>query len=73
MTASVEIPHLKPDEVMQIVRDLRKQGLVQGQDFDFSFHQAHYDIFSHEPPTPRYTVFTFYVEKHATFFALKYL
>ena len=73
MTAKVEIPYLKPDQVMDIVRELRKQGLVQGKDFDFAFHQAEYDLFSHEPPTPRYTVFTFYNDKHASFFALKYL
>jgi hypothetical protein len=57
---------------MDIVKQLRKQGLVQGKDFDFAFHKATYTADSWTAVTPRHAVFTFYTEKHATLFALKY-
>jgi hypothetical protein len=57
---------------MAIVKELRLQGLIQGKDFDFAFHKATYTADSWTAVTPRQTVFTFYTEKHATLFALKY-
>ncbi len=57
---------------MDIVKDLRQQGLIQGHDFDFAFSQAKYNNDGWEAVTPRQTVFTFYSEKYATLFALKY-
>ena len=59
-------------EIMEIVRELREQGYQQGVDFDFAYHAPAQDSFSYEPSTERYTVFTFYNEKYATLFALKY-
>ena len=73
MTTNVKLLDLGADEVMQIVRSLREQGLVQGKDFDFSYHQSKYDMFGYEPPQPKHAIFKFYNEKHATFFALKYV
>jgi hypothetical protein len=73
MTTEVKLLDLGADEVMQIVRSLREQGLVQGKDFDFSYHQSKYDMFGYEPPQPKHAIFKFYNEKHATFFALKYV
>jgi hypothetical protein len=55
---------------MDIVRALRADGLVQGHDFDFAFHQSRWDDMIGE--IPKETVFTFYTEKYATLFALKY-
>lgn len=69
---TVKILHKSATEVMELVRELRQQGLVQGHDFDFAFNQAQYNTDGHEAVIPRHTVFTFYVEKYATFFALKY-
>jgi hypothetical protein len=55
---------------LEIVREIRKQGLVQGIDFDFSYNQNQWDGIVGE--IPKHAIFTFYTEKYATFFALKY-
>jgi hypothetical protein len=55
---------------MEIVRELRTVGLVQGTDFDFSYYQSRWDEMIGEIPTT--TIFTFYTEKWASWFALKY-
>lgn len=62
----------KPDEIMTIVRELRAQGLVQGTDFDFAYRPGEYDTYSGDAVHNRHTVFTFYKEKYATLFTLKY-
>lgn len=59
-------------EVMDIVNDLRKQGLIQGKDFDFAYQPPVWNTFGHEPPTRRCTTFTFYKEKYAMLFTIKY-
>lgn len=60
---------------MEIVRELRSTGLVQGQDFDFSWHRSCYNQendFSYLEQKPVRAEFTFYKEKYATFFKIKY-
>lgn len=69
----VVVNNKSANDVMDIVRALRAQGLVQGRDFDFAFHQAVYTADSWTPVSPKQTVFTFHTEKYATLFALKYL
>lgn len=66
----IKIINKNPDAIMTIVRELRTIGLVQGVDFDFSFNQSRWDDMISE--IPKTTIFTFYVEKWASFFALKY-
>ena len=66
----VKIPNKKPDAVMTIVRELREKGLVQGIDFDFAFYQSKWDEMIGHNPT--YTTFTFYEDKTALLFILKY-
>jgi hypothetical protein len=56
---------------MDIVQDLRKQGLVQGTDFDFAYNPPKWNGFTQAQE--KFTVFNFYVEKYATLFALKYV
>jgi hypothetical protein len=56
--------------IMEIVRELRLQGLLQGRDFDFAFNQSKWDDMIGE--IPRTTVFTFYTEKWSSWFILKY-
>lgn len=68
----VVIKHKKPNEIMDIVRELRSQGIIQGHDFNFAYHQAKYNNDGWECVIPEHTVFSFYTEKYATFFALKY-
>jgi hypothetical protein len=59
-----------PNEIMDIVRDLRATGLSQGHDFDFSYRVAQWtDILE---PTPQHAIFIFYTEKYAMFFSVKH-
>ena len=69
----VVVENKSANDVMDIVRELRAQGLVQGHDFDFAFQQAVYTSDSWTPVSLRQTVFSFHTEKYATLFALKYL
>ena len=56
---------------MEIVRELRQQGMVQGKDFDFSYNKSKEYIMA-KAPMPKHATFAFYTDKYATFFALKY-
>ena len=71
MPQQVIILDKSPNDIMDIVRSLRADGLTQGKDFDFAFHQSRWDEMIGE--VPKETVFTFYTEKYATLFALKYI
>ena len=69
----VKVAHRPVTEIIDIVKELRLQGLMQGEHFDFSFHQTEYDPITGHLIEDRYTLFTFYAEKYATLFALKYV
>jgi hypothetical protein len=58
------------NDVMDKVRELRAAKLVQGRDFDFSFYQSTWDDMIGE--IPKNAIFTFYTDKYATFYALKW-
>lgn len=58
------------NEIMDIVRDLRADGLAQGIDFDFKFHQTFWSWDSNV--VPAHAAFTFYHEKYGTFFSLRH-
>lgn len=62
-----------PNEVMDIVRELRQNGYKQGTHFDFEYHKPKYDYFNSENDYNRFTIFSFYHEELATWFSLKYL
>ena len=68
----VKVKNIDPNQTMDIVRELRAQGLVQGKDFDFAFHQATYDKLGWDPIEVKHAVFSFHTEKYATLFAIKY-
>ena len=68
----VRLLHLKAGDVIDIVREVREFGLVQGRDFDFTFVPATFNNDGHEAVSPRYAVFKFHVEKWASWFILKY-
>jgi hypothetical protein len=70
MTVTVTIRDRDANEIMDIVKKLRADGLVQGQDFDFSFHRKHWDPMTGDMAGT--TRFIFYTEKYASMFALKY-
>jgi hypothetical protein len=70
MAVNIVILHKDASRILDIVKELKGQGLVQGVDFDFAFHQSRWDEMIGE--VPKETVFTFYSEKYATLFALKH-
>lgn len=70
MAVKITVHNKRANDIMDIVSELRTQGLIQGADFDFAYHQNRWDEMVGE--IPAYTFFTFYTEKYATLFALKY-
>jgi len=58
-------------DVLDMVRELRAQGLTQGKDFDFAYNQSRWDEMIGE--VPKSAIFSFYTEKYATMFAIKYI
>jgi hypothetical protein len=71
MAVSITIDRKNPNDVLDIVKELRASGLVQGVHFDFAYNQSRWDEMIGE--IPKFTTFTFYEEKYSTLFALKYL
>lgn len=59
-----------PNEIIDIVHELKKRGYVQGVDFDFAYNQSKWDDMIGE--IPKHTVFTFYKDELATWFELAY-
>ena len=70
MTAEIIIHNRDAIEILGIVGKLKADGLVQGKDFDFYFYRKHWDPMTGD--MKGFTRFTFYTEKYALFFALKY-
>ena len=68
----IKLPNMKPDAMMDIVRELRTKGYVQGTDFDFAYHKPEYDLELYSVLYDRYTLFTFYKEELASWFELLY-
>lgn len=71
VTVEVIIKHRHASEILEMVKDLRSQGLVQGKDFDFAFHSEQFDNFT-GAVSHRHTIFSFYTEKYASLFLLKW-
>jgi hypothetical protein len=59
-----------PNEIIEIVRTMRDSGMIQGKDFDFAYNQSRWDPMIGD--IKGFTKFTFYTEKKATMFALKW-
>jgi|688.fasta_scaffold2740889_1 hypothetical protein len=60
------------DQLMSIIKDIKKQGFIQGTDFDFEYHKPVYDE-HYDEVTPRHVVLLFHNEKLVTWYGLKYL
>ena len=71
MTVTITIEDRDPTAILDIVKQLRASGLVQGVHFDFAYNQSRWD--SMVGDVKGFTNFTFYEEKYSTLFALKYL
>lgn len=72
MAITVVLKDLDANETLQQVRVLKDQGLVVGKDFDFAYHQAKWDNFSHEAVINKHAKFTFYDEELGMIYLLKW-
>ena len=43
MAVSITIDRKNPNDVLDIVRELRASGLIQGVHFDFAYNQSRWD------------------------------
>jgi hypothetical protein len=71
MAITVVVEDKNSVAVIEIVKELRASGLVQGVHFDFAYNQSRWDPMIGD--VKGFTNFTFYEEKYSTLFALKYL
>jgi len=71
MAVTITIENRSVSDVLDIVKQLRANGLVQGVHFDFAYNQSRWDEMIGD--VKGFTNFTFYEEKYSTLFALKYL
>jgi hypothetical protein len=71
MAITVVIENRSVSDVLDIVKELKISGLVQGVHFDFAYNQSRWDPMIGD--VKGFTNFTFYEEKYSTLFALKYL
>lgn len=72
MSIDVVIEGKDLSRYMDIVRELRVSGLIQGEHFDFKYIPSIYDYKKYSI-TPKKVIFTFYDEQYATMFKLKYM
>lgn len=71
MSIDVVIEGKELSNYMDIVRELRASGLIQGKHFDFKYVPSVYDYKKYSI-TPKKVIFTFYDEQYSTLFRLKY-
>jgi hypothetical protein len=70
---SVFVKNIKADKTMEIVRELRAMGLVQGKDFEFKYLQAQWDYYGdNQIRDTGGAEFYFREGKWRTYIALKY-
>lgn len=60
------------NEILEIVKNMREHGFIQGTDFDFEYHAPRFHDWSGDAVYNRHTVFIFYKDELATYFKLKY-
>lgn len=59
-------------KIIDIVHDLKENGYVSGEDYEFAYHKAELDGASMWTEYRRYTVFRFKDPSVATWFSVKY-
>ena len=67
--------HIDVSKTLEIVSELKQNGWVINNDFDFAYHKSHYNDFSGsnwEPELEKHTVFTFYNDINASYFMLRW-
>lgn len=68
---TIEIKEKTAGEILDIVKELRNEGYVQGTDFDFAYRPPEYDFMNGHTEGKK-TTFTFYNDKLATWFVLRW-
>lgn len=68
----VRIERDNPNDVIELVRELRKRGYTQGIDFDFAFVPVEIDQKDYHIINKKHTMFMFYKEEIASWFILLY-
>jgi hypothetical protein len=68
----VKLIDTQPNEVIDIVNELKRKGYQLGIDFDWEYHKPEYNDWSGDAVYNRYTMFKFYTEELATWFELVY-
>jgi hypothetical protein len=68
----VRIIDIMPNEMIDIVNELKQKGYQLGIDFDWEYHKPKFNDFSGDAVYNRYTVFKFYKDELATWFELVY-
>lgn len=61
-----------PNDMLELVKELRQLGYVQGRDFDFEYHPPKYNDWAMDAEYNRLTIFRFYKDELATWFELRY-
>jgi hypothetical protein len=69
-TTVINLTRYQLEEVLQVVKDLRRQGLVQGQDFDYAWQPRRWDEMVGDVPSS--VEFRFYNSQLATWFSLRW-
>jgi len=67
----VFVPGIDASQTMELVRELRAKGLVQGTDFNFAYQQTLWDD-NYIQLKPQGAEFSFRDPKWVTFFRIKY-
>jgi len=65
------VPNLNANDTMELVRELRAKGLVQGTDFNFAYQQTLWND-NYTQSRPHGAEFSFRDPKWVTFFRIKY-
>jgi len=68
----VKLIDIMPNEMIDIVNELKQKGYQLGIDFDWEYHKPKFDDWSGDAVYNRYTVFKFYKDELATWFELVY-
>jgi len=68
--ATVVVLHVSAVQALELRDQMLAAGLIQDRDFEWAYHQAHYDDFGHEAAVPRHVKFNFQDAKLATYYQL---
>jgi hypothetical protein len=66
---SITVHGKSSNEIIDIVRQMKEHGWINGVDFDWEYHKAE----SFAEPAYCYTIFNFYRDEYSTYFSLRWL